>query len=177
MDLLVWKELPEPLDTISGTVPRVPVLLIWKELPEPLVTISGTIPHVPVLLGSKELPEPLINSLWKNHLAPTGTVRGKEPRSAESIAAFKNQSPGRLWYGEGRLPDARVFLIQPLFPGALRVGEILCLRRLRAKALPERVSRSWHRSSTTRCPGGRSRNTRTSGRRPSPYHDLPGGVT
>ena len=79
MDLLVWKELPEPLDTISGTVPRVPVLLIWKELPEPLVTISGTIPHVPVLLGWKELPEPLINSLWKNHLAPTGTVRGKEP--------------------------------------------------------------------------------------------------
>ena len=136
-----------------------------------MVTISGTVPRVPVLLGWKELPEPQINSLWKTHLVPTGTVRGKDPLSAESIAAFKNQPPGRLWYGEGRLPDVRVFLIRPLFPGVLRVGEILCLRRLRAKALPERVSRSWHRSSTTRCPGGRIRNTRTSGRRPSPYPD------
>ena len=130
MDLLVWKKLPEPLDTISGTVPRVPVLLIWKELPEPLVTISGTIPHVPVLLGCKELPEPLINSLWKNHLAPTGTVRGKEPRSAESIAVFKNQPPGPVWVWEGRLRDERVFLLRPLFPGVFRDGEILCLRRL-----------------------------------------------
>ena len=78
MDLLVWKELPEPLDTISGTVPRVPVLLIWKELPEPL-----------------------INSLRKKHLAPTGTVWGKEPLSAESIAAFKNQPPGPVWVWGG----------------------------------------------------------------------------
>ena len=55
---------------------------------------------------------------------------GQEPLSAESIAAFKNQPPGRLWYGEGCLQDVRVFLIRPLFPGAFRTGEILCLRRL-----------------------------------------------
>ncbi len=100
-------------------------------------------------------------------------VRGQEPLSAESIAAFKNSRRDRFGYIEGRLPDVRVFLIRPLFPGALRAGEILCLRRLRAKALPERVSRSWHRSSTTRCPGGRIRNTHTSGRRPSIYPNRP----
>ena len=123
MDLLVWKKLSEPLDTISGTVPRVPVLLIWKELPEPLVTISGTIPHVPVLLGCKELPEPLINSLWKNHLAPTGTVRVRNHSQRSPLRHSKISRRDRFGHGEGRLQDERVFLLRP--PGQ-RAVELLC---------------------------------------------------
>ena len=115
---------------VTEKVPCTTDLLVWNKFPELLVTISGTVPRVPVLLGWKELPEPQINSLWKTHLVPTGTVRGKDPLSAESIAAFKNQPPGRLWYGEGRLQDGREFLLRPLFPGVSRDGEILCLRRL-----------------------------------------------
>ena len=92
-----------------------------------------------------------------------------------SVHCFHVTPPGRLWYGEGRLPDVRVFLIRP--PGQ-RVVELLCQLRLTRSGRAFARSLRRHRiSPTLRAPGksGRIRNTRTSGRQPSPYHNLPGG--
>ena len=57
--------------------------------------------------------------LYPEKLLNSRNRPGQEPLSAESIAAFKNQPPGRLWYGEGRLQDVRVFLIPTAFSGRL----------------------------------------------------------
>ena len=93
-----------------------------------------------------------------------------------SVHCFHVTPPGPVWIWGGP-PAGRACVSAPAARATSRRTPVLTTAKP-AQEEPSRVSLRKHRiSPILKAPGksGRSRNTRTSGRRPSPYHDLPGG--
>ena len=93
-----------------------------------------------------------------------------------SVHCFHVTPPGSVWVWGG--PSAgRTCVSAPVARATSCRTPVLTTARLTQEE-PSRVSLRKHRiSPILRAPGksGRSRNTRSSCRRPSPYHNLPGG--